>query len=214
MKRILVFTFVAVILLAGVYPVYGASPFDFFPYKKGETIEFGVIRNAVKGDTTKWTCQGIELVNGKEVFAIEISKIDSHGQVRHGVVIYYLISKNGLARIGYRSPGKDSPTIFNNPDYYLKAPIRVGTSWKSKNTRKPGEIFKIISDNETVLTSAGWFSNCVKVESQYQIKESSSKSTKWYCPDIGLVKVVTIIEDKPKNLTHEFRRYLEEYIKR
>ncbi len=214
MKRILVFTFVAVILLAGVYPVYGASPFDFFPYKKGETIEFGEITNAVKGNTIKWTCQGIELVNGKEVFAIETSIIDSHGRVRHGTVIYYLISKNGLARIGYRSPRKDSPTIFNNPDYYLKAPIRVGTSWKSKNMPKLGEVFKIISDNETVLTSAGWFSNCVKVESQYQTEKGSSKSTAWYYPDIGLVKSVTTIKSKTKNDIHEYRWYLEEYIKR
>ena len=214
MKRILVFTFVAVILLAGVYPVYGASPYDFFPYKKGETIVFGTMWGGVKGNTNTWTCQGIELVNGKEVFAIETSTTDSHARVVGGSVNFYLINKNALAQIGYRSPGKDSPTIFNNPRYYLKAPIRVGTSWKSKNMPEPGEVFKIISDNETVLTSAGLFSNCIKVESQYQIKESSSKSTVWYCPNIGLVKVVTIIENKPKNLTHESLIYLEEYIKR
>ena len=88
MKRIHILTFVAAILLAGVYPVYAVSPLDFFPYKKGEQLEYDKVKNGKKSTIEK-TCLGIELVNGKEVFAIKHSETTGY-LTREGAVVYYL----------------------------------------------------------------------------------------------------------------------------
>ncbi len=208
MKRIHILTFAAAILLVGVYPVYAVSPLDFFPYKKGEQIEYDIVQNGKKSTIGK-TCIGIELINGKEVFAMKVSETIGYGKRELGFQ-YYLASKDGIAFIGHRSSDKDSPRIFDNPLYYLKAPIRIGKSWET--VFKPGLKYtsKIISVNETVMTSAGSFSNCVKVKKEFPAA-AKRKEINWYCPGIGLVK--SIIVSKSKMFNFERRVYLARYIK-
>ena len=213
MKKIHILTFVAGMLLAGVYPVYALSPLDFFPYKKGDQIEYDKITNGKKS-TIEETCLGIELVNGKEVFAMKNS--ETIGYMKHEPATkYYVVSKDGIAFIGSRSPGKETPMILDNPHYSLKAPIRVGKSWEY--VWKPGykSVSKIISNNETVMTSAGSFNNCVKVEVQYPPTKSLPlrKETFWYCPGIGLVKAISILKFETSK-SYEMRLYLARYIKK
>ena len=82
---------------------------------------------------------------------------------------------SGLA-VRDNAPGTTGPTR-----YYIKAPIAVGTAWKSD-----GANLKITSTTATVQVPAGRFTNCLAVQAKYP----ASDTVFWYYrPGVGAIQM-------------------------
>ena len=193
MKRITILTIltslVAIVLtLTGT--VYCSSLLALFPYKKGDQVIFERTRfvsqkngaqttSQKETDEIRATCLGIEVLEGKEVLAIKHERGDESWK------FYFSVDKNEIAEFAYQAP-QTSPFIYDKPFPILKAPVRPGAEWQAKK----GVVVKVRGVNESIATPRGEFNKCVKIEISYA--ETNRKSTRWYCPDYGLVKKVQI----------------------
>lgn len=134
-------------------------------------------------------------------------------------VDYWLRSDaSGIYRVATKSDLQDEPEADKEPRYVLKAPVAVGTTWRSSTTAYllqrrqefPREIrhshpavpmnYAIESVGETVQVRAGRFEGCVRVKGVAALrlfadpvvgwKDMALTTTEWYCPGVGLVKLV------------------------
>jgi hypothetical protein len=135
-----------------------------------------------------------------------------------GVDYWLKRDASGIYRVASKSDLQDEPEADKEPRYVLKAPIAVGTTWRSTTTAYllqrrqefPREIrhshpavpmnYAIEAVGETVQVRAGRFDNCVRVKGVAALrlfadpvvgwKDMALTTTEWYCSGIGLVKLV------------------------
>lgn len=134
-------------------------------------------------------------------------------------VDYWLRSDaSGIYRVAAKSELQDAPEADKEPRFVLKAPIAVGTTWRSSTTAYllqrrqefPREIrhshpavpmnYTIEALGETLTVRAGSFENCVRVRGVAALrlfadpvvgwKDMPLITTEWYCAGVGLVKLV------------------------
>ena len=134
-------------------------------------------------------------------------------------VDYWLKSDaSGIYRVATKNDLQDEPEADKEPRYVLKTPVAVGTSWRSTTTAYllqrrqefPREIrhshpavpmnYSIEAVGEAVAVRAGRFENCVRVKGVAALrlfadpvvgwKDMALTTTEWYCPGVGLVKLV------------------------
>lgn len=134
-------------------------------------------------------------------------------------VDYWLKSDaSGIYRVATKSELQDEPETDKEPRYVLKTPLAVGTTWRSTTTAYllqrrqefPREIrhshpavpmnYSIEAMGEAVQVRAGRFDNCVRVKGVAALrlfadpvvgwKDMALTTTEWYCPGVGLVKLV------------------------
>lgn len=91
------------------------------------------------------------------------------------------VSGAGLIRTRWAGTDYDPPLVL------VKGPVRVGESWAVKTIGVEGT--KKVAAVETIKVPAGTF-EAVRVESDYGPATAPSKSTAWYAPNVGLIKVV------------------------
>jgi hypothetical protein len=134
-------------------------------------------------------------------------------------VDYWLKSDaSGIYRVASKSELDEAPLADKEPRYVLKAPVVVGMTWRSSTTAYllqrrqefPREIrhshpavtmnYTIEALDDKVATRAGSFEHCVRVKGVAALrlfadpvvgwKDMTLTTTEWYCPGVGLVKLV------------------------
>lgn len=124
----------------------------------------------------------------------------------------------GIYRVATKSELQEEPQPDKEPRFVLKAPVAVGTSWRASTTAYllqrrqefPREIrhghpavpmsYTIEALGEKLQVRAGAFENCVRVRGVAVLrlfadpvvgwKDMPLVTTEWYCPAVGLVKLV------------------------
>jgi hypothetical protein len=135
-----------------------------------------------------------------------------------GVDYWLRFDETGTYRIASKTDVDRDPKIDPNPRYVLRKPYAVGTEWsvptsafilerpneyrrQFRYTHKPFPVtFRIEGVNEKVSTPSGNFDACLKVSGKAMIKlyvdalgvwdDVPLLTTEWYCPEVGLVKLV------------------------
>jgi hypothetical protein len=97
----------------------------------------------------------------------------------------------------------DTPVLRDPPNYVLKAPLEVGTSWSStwQSSRDGAAVtfptVKVITaTNETITVPAGTFIGClhVRITGKGDIRLTNGPATievvgdEWYAADVGYIK--------------------------
>lgn len=118
----------------------------------------------------------VENRNGKTVVSVE--REDNGKRVADDVVE---VSEAGLIRTHWAGIDYDPPLVL------VQGPVRVGESWAVKTTGIKGT--KKAAAVETIKVPAGTF-EAVRIESEYGPATAPSKSTAWYAPNVGLIKVI------------------------
>ncbi|QTN21657.1 hypothetical protein HZ992_15900 [Rhizobacter sp. AJA081-3] len=124
----------------------------------------------------------------------------------------------GIYRVASKSELDEAPLPDKEPRFVLKAPIAVGTTWRASTTAYllrrrqefPPEIrhshpavpmnYAIEAVGEKLATRAGSFENCVRVKGVAALrlfadpvvgwKDMALTTTEWYCPGVGLAKLL------------------------
>ncbi len=135
-----------------------------------------------------------------------------------GVDYWIRSDASGIYRVATKNDLLEAPEADKEPRFVLKAPVAVGTSWRSTTTAYllqrrqefPREIrhghpavpmnYTIEALGEKVQVRAGAFENCVRVKGVAALrlfadpvvgwKDMSLVTTEWYCAGVGLVKLV------------------------
>lgn len=135
-----------------------------------------------------------------------------------GVDWYLRSDDTGIYRVALKNDVSEEPTPDPQPRYVLKTPITAGTTWQSTTTAYllrrradfPPEIrhthpavpmiYTIQAVDEPVTVPAGHFERCVRVQGLAAMRlfadpvvgwrDVPLKTTEWYCPGPGLVKLV------------------------
>jgi hypothetical protein len=135
-----------------------------------------------------------------------------------GVEYWLRHDDTGIYRVASKSDLDALPQPDAQRRFVIKAPVVAGTSWQSTTTAYllqrrqefPREIrhthpavpmlYTIESTGDAVSTRAGRFSGCVRVRGVATLRlfadpvvgwrDMALTTTEWYCPGVGLVKLV------------------------
>ena len=135
-----------------------------------------------------------------------------------GVDWYLRADATGTYRVATKNDLAEEPTPDAQPRFVLKAPLAVGTTWQHstapyllrRRADFPPEIrhshpavpmiYTIAALGDTVAVRAGQFEGCVRVTGLGAVRlfadpvagwrDVPLKTTEWYCPGPGLVKLV------------------------
>ncbi|WP_247661231.1 hypothetical protein [Ideonella alba] len=149
-----------------------------------------------------------------------------HRRSDDGIDYWLRSDDTGIFRVATKSDLDDEPKKDALPRYVLKAPLAVGTGWQATTTAYllrrrqefPPEIrhshpsipmnYTIEALGEAVKTAAGDFSGCLRVRGIATLrlfadpvvgwKDMPLTTREWYCPGVGLVKLV---REEPANST-------------
>jgi hypothetical protein len=135
-----------------------------------------------------------------------------------GIEYWLRSDASGIYRVASKSELDAAPLPDKEPRFVLKAPVAVGTTWRASTTAYllqrrqefPREIrhshpavtmnYTIEALGERLATRAGQFENCVRVKGVAALrlfadpvvgwKDMVLTTTEWYCPGVGLVKLL------------------------
>lgn len=83
----------------------------------------------------------------------------------------------------------------NQRRYLLKYPLRRGQKWLSVTGVTTVERYQIIDVNRTTTVPAGTYSKCIVVRSRQKVgPQKVLEALQYYAPNIGPVKIVTILD--------------------
>lgn len=157
----------------GTNVVVDTPPGQYYPLKVGSTWEYEGAGNEFASFTRK-----VVFAQGN---LAQISEDNG------GTVITRIIQTNENAVTVVYFSGEDYQPqnklvggfTSNENDILLQAPVKVGTTWASKNANK-----SVVSITESVDTPAGKFDNCIKVKFTGQ----NDTIYQYYKSGVGLVK--------------------------
>jgi hypothetical protein len=187
------------------------APDDYFPLGAGLHWRYQVTR-VYKARTEHGRFDIVNLkrldYDGRQV-AVRRTSQDNH---------YYIERKpDGVYRVAKRNVVESVPQRDKEPRMILPQPTRVGATWSSHTqpyalrrvhpyedtlTRGIGfnMTYELVADDDTVSVPAGRFEHCLRIEGNAQVSIYSDarrgyrdipiKTTEWYAPGIGLVKLV------------------------
>lgn len=149
-----------------------------------------------------------------------------HRRSNTGMNYWLRLDDGGIYRVASRPDIRDQYDIDEPHRYVLKEPIIVGTQWQSSTTAYilhrrqdfPREIrhshpqipmmYTITALQQSIDTLAGHFDGCLVVKGQAALrlfadpvvgwKDMPLNTTEWYCPGLGLVKMM---REEPANST-------------
>jgi len=185
-KTMVFLIFIISLSLVG-FKLFGKHFETFFPLDEGLVLEYDVTRK--KGteidDKSKLTVSNLPSRMVEKKTAIprkyEIKKANN---VKSEFLAFFYNDKDGVLFLATQTGKDGQPKPFPTPFYYLKNPLKVGTTWGG------GEIPKgfVESVNETVVVPAGTFDNCVKVKLTYPPKMPMNEAVFWFAEKVGIVK--------------------------
>jgi hypothetical protein len=206
-------------LMLSIFVLYGCSGGSqvgdtLFPLTEGRTWQYQAV--TVYDDLAESTredvvlrARGSEQVNGQTAWR---RRSDS------GVDYWLRFDDTGVYRVAMKTDVDRDPKVDNEFRYVLKKPYVVGTQWvvptsafvlektnefkrQLRSIYKPFPMtYKIDAISETIETPAGKFESCVRVNGSSVIKlyvdatgvwaDVPLTSIEWYCPKVGLTKLV------------------------
>jgi hypothetical protein len=201
---------VLVVALAGCAP---APEDSYFPLAPGHRWAYDITteweNNVVEHEPRVIETLGRERLGSGEAWR---RRSDS------GVDYWLRSDASGIYRVATKSELQDEPEADKEPRYVLKSPLAVGTSWRSSTTAYllqrrqefPREIrhshpavpmnYVIEAVGEALEVRAGRFENCLRVRGTAALrlfadpvvgwKDMALVTTEWYCPGVGLAKLV------------------------
>jgi hypothetical protein len=96
--------------------------------------------------------------------------------------------------------------------YLLRDPIEVGKTWTSIIDVSTSEHYKVDEVGVRIDVPAGHFEDCVQIEARNpQGPNLSLIADQVYCPEVGLVRVVTFQERSGVRTPPQFTQNLESY---
>jgi len=108
----------------------------------------------------------------------------------------------GIYEFAFQSPEDVSPKILKSPNYIIRYPIKIGTSWeveaRSKLLNDAPMILKttIEAIDDIVTVPAGTFKNCLRIKAEGVIRKEelgneiivNIEGYRWYAPGVGFIK--------------------------
>ena len=203
----------AAIALLGLFACSGPAPTtSYFPLDEGHRWHYDVRteweNNTVEHEPRIITSEGkVSLESGMAWRRRSADGVD-----------WYLRSDNtGTYRVALKNDLAEDPTADPQPRYVLKMPLVAGTTWQSTTTAYllrrradfPPEIrhshpavpmiYTLEAVDDQVAVPAGRFERCVRVQGLAAVRlfadpvagwrDVPLKTTEWYCPGPGLVKL-------------------------
>lgn len=185
-KTMVFLIFIISISLVG-FKLFGKHFETFFPLDEGIVLEYDVTRK--KGteinEKNKLTVSNLASKNVENKTAIPRKyEIKKDNNVRSEFLAFFHNDNDGILFLATQTKKDSQPQLFATPFYYVKNPLKVGTSWGG------GELPKgyIESVSETVVVPAGTFDNCVKVKITYPPKMPMNEAVFWFAEKVGIVK--------------------------
>lgn len=191
-----------------------SAPGDaLFPLEPGRRWIYDV-RSEWENDTAEHETRVLETLPAQELDGRSAYRRRSDS----GVDYWLRSDASGIYRVATKSDIDSAPRPDKEPRFVLKAPIAIGTSWRAGTTAYllmrresfPREIrhshpdvpmtYTIESLGETVQVRAGRFERCVRVRGSATLRlfadpvagwrDLPLATTEWYCPGVGLTKLV------------------------
>lgn len=86
----------------------------------------------------------------------------------------------------------DADGLRDERRYLLKAPLAVGTTWKSIVDVGKTETYEIVDVHATLTVPAGTFDDVVLVRGRSRVDPGTELAVEWaYAPGVGLVRIAT-----------------------
>lgn len=201
---------VLALLLAGC-----GAPHDdsYFPLAQGHRWAYDI--------TTEWESNAVEH-EPRVIETLGRDRLESGEAWRRrsdsGVDYWLRSDASGIYRVATKHELQSEPEVDKEPRFVLKAPVAVGTTWRSTTTAYllqrrqefPREIrhghpavpmtYTIEAVGDAVEVRAGSFTNCVRVRGVAVLrlfadpvvgwKDMPLVTVEWYCAGTGLVKLV------------------------
>lgn len=142
----------------------------YFPLAAGRTWTYTMARDGMEEGEQPIELK-VESLGPEEVSGVRVTreKIEMGGDSHF---LFVGVDERGVFRFATQSPGETAPSLDAERDYFLTAPLTVGTSWKGKGAPTFVEVVdvpveiesKVVAVDETVRTPAGEITGCIKVE--------------------------------------------------
>ncbi|NIM13265.1 MAG: hypothetical protein GTO45_14225 [Candidatus Aminicenantes bacterium] len=206
---------------------FSESTEAYYPLKEGKTWEYQMSLSSLlgAGGTQKVIVTNFAQRKMKDKI-VTPQKIDMLG-----LSSFVFVSKDseGIFEFATQIPGSIEPKIKPLPNYFLKYPIKVGTTWNYETQtillQKNFSInlkCSIESINEVITVPAGTFKGCVKVKGVGSRKERMGmlfgktdinvEHYNWYAPGVGTIKsIIKEVSNKMMIGSGTFSIQLESY---
>jgi hypothetical protein len=212
-RRITIFTVsITCILLAYSITISYAGE-SYFPLNKGKSWTYIMSVKAASGQGGSVKFKKVNLgpqnLKGKKVVPQKFSAGNSTA------FYFYVSDEKGVYEYAKQEPTDIEPKVYPAPDYTIRFPIKIGTSWDDVyKTLLLGQKIElpvknsIVGISEDVYVSAGSFTKCVHVKEIGTINKDMGmafgkaqvmvEQHSWFAPGVGLVR--SVFKEKSNNL--------------
>jgi hypothetical protein len=188
-----------------------AIPETYLPMKEGLVYRYAITARNMPGHTnatTEMTVLAPRDLFGRKV--IPERSIETHSN--QPFIFFFTQDNGGILYIASQFGDNGEPHKLPQPQYMLKAPIRVGTAWDDSTgvteVNGHGTIVTlrttIESTDEIVTVPAGIFKKCLKVKLLGGTDKITVQLSRWFAPGVGLVKALD--ERRPLDLSAPFQQ--------
>jgi hypothetical protein len=183
--------FAMLLLLLTPLAAMAAEASDYYPLAEGLSWQYEV-RVTEFGETRDPQEISIEnlakrTLNGEETFPRLVRSLP-------GIILFVANHEDGVCLIAHQQSNRKEIETLDTPDYFIKQPLEVGTTWTYEKVTMTIEAI-----NESVTVPAGTYEGCLKI-SRTGIQEGKFKGPtntsiemdgyEWYAPAVGLIKSV------------------------
>ena len=187
---------------------------DLFPLQAGAEWHYRVLTQLEDGEPDEDTL--VLRALGKETLADGSSAW--HRRSDDGMDWWLRSDDTGIYRVASKSDSDPEPTPDGARRYVLKLPYQVGTEWRATTAayllQRPQQfprelrsthrdipmVYVLEGLDDVVKTPAGEFAHCLRVAGRAELRlyldpvagwgDLPLKTTEWYCPGPGLVKIL------------------------
>lgn len=120
-----------------------------------------------------------------------------------GFIEYIHTDKIGQYVLAIQKSSDVEPKIYESKEYYIKFPIKVGTTWETEESTYLLKAKNIPIDctntietlNDIVTVREGTFENCMRIKCKGEVimkggYRTSIEGNHWYAPKIGWIKSI------------------------
>jgi hypothetical protein len=180
---------VALFLFLTPLAATAADASDYYPLAQGLTwqyevrvTEFGETRDPQEVAITNLAPQTL---NGEQVSPRLVQSVPR-------ITFFVANHEDGICLLAAQPSNRREPEVLDTPDYFIKEPLEVGTTWMYKDVTMTIEAI-----NESVTVPAGTFEGCLRIkrtgtmEGKFMGPWNTSVEMdgfEWYAPAAGLIK--------------------------
>jgi hypothetical protein len=167
---------------------------NYFPLDEGRVLTYGYTRSKDSSmqEKAKITVsnQAAKTLEGKTVSPRKYEKISEKGE-KQNYTVFFHNDKEGILMAAIQGEKEDQPKSLPQKIYYLKNPLKVGTTWGGGDS--PQGVVESLS--EKVAVPAGTFEGCIKVKLTYPHNMPVKDAVLWFAERVGIIKSVYVYKD-------------------